>query len=97
MVLNKEDPSAFALHFMDQFTKGYQLENNFELDWLDQLPLFMKMREIELYGIIHRSFDLATMDDEWNLRYMAGRKEKIEKDVPFIETDFRVLKNVLSD
>ena len=95
MALNVEDQANFALNFMRQFIIGYSLENRFEPEWLDQLPAFMKMREIDLYGVIHRSFDVETMEDEWNLRYLASRKARIEQDVPFIDVDFSRLADSL--
>jgi len=95
MALNQEDQANFALNFIRQFVVGYSLENRFEPEWLEQLPAFMKMREIDLYGVIHRSFDVETMEDEWNLRYMAGRRERIERDVPFIDADFTQLADSL--
>ena len=95
MALNAEDQANFALNFMRQFIQGYQLENRFEPEWLPLIPMFLKMREIDLYGVICRSFDLETTDDEWVLGYMKGRKEKIAGDVPVIEADFTRLADLL--
>jgi Ser/Thr protein kinase RdoA (MazF antagonist) len=95
MALGQEDVAEFSLDFMTEFIQGYKLENQFEKEWLTQLPNFLKMREIDLYAIIHRSFDVESMTDEWNLRYMNGRKEKIENDVPYIDLDFTRLADLL--
>ncbi len=57
--------------------------------WLKEIPHFLKLREIDLYAIIHRSFDVDNLeDDPWVANYMRGRKEKIENDVPFIDFAF---------
>ena len=56
------------------------------------MPHFLKMREIDLYGVIHRSFDVNHIDDErWCARYMRDRKYRIEHDVPYIDFDFESL------
>ncbi|HKJ26954.1 MAG TPA: phosphotransferase, partial [Anaerolineales bacterium] len=88
--------TAFIDNFMKHFISGYQTENNFRAEWLDLIPMFLKQREIDLYAVVHRSFDMATTDNKWALRYMDGRREKIENDVPFVKFDFRRLEKYLS-
>jgi len=97
MQLGAKDPADFSIEFMGKFMEGYQIENKFDPAWLAQIPIFMKMREIDLYAIIHRSYDVETMDDEWNLRYMDGRKERIEGDVPVVEVDFAQLEEMIEN
>lgn len=91
MILDVKAPAAFTHNFMRQFINGYLQENRFEVEWLAWIPHFMKMREIDLYGVIYRSYDVDTMEDEWNLRYLAGRREKIEQDIPYLDFDFSTL------
>ena len=49
------------------------------------------MREIELYAIVHRDFDVQAIDDPWIARFMKGRKERIDAEVPTIDFDFTTL------
>jgi hypothetical protein len=58
---------------------------------LQELPWFLKLREIELYGVIHRDFDVNAIDNAWCARFMRDRKAKIEHDVPFVDFDFASL------
>lgn len=88
VVMGKEEQAAFTENFMKHFIRGYQTENKFKPEWLDLFPIFLKMRELDLTAIIHRSFDLETTDDKWVLWFMDGRKEKIENDVPYVDYDF---------
>jgi Ser/Thr protein kinase RdoA (MazF antagonist) len=83
-----EDMAERAEAFMRPFLKGYRRENQVEPYWLDQIPHFLKLREIDLYAVIHRDFDVDNLDDPWVERFMASRKEKICYDVPFIDLDF---------
>jgi len=94
-VMGAEDEAAFTDAFMRYFIRGYQQENRLNPEWLGLIPLFLKMREIDLYGVIHRSFDMETTDDKWVLWYMDGRREKIENDVPYIHFDFSSLEKYL--
>jgi len=89
--LDHEDASAFTQMFMSHFLRGYRPFHTLDTKWLKEIPVFLKMREIELYAVIHRDFDLNHIDNEWCAHFMRGRKEKIEQDVPFIDFDFESL------
>lgn len=88
VVNGREDPSAYAHYFLPHFLRGYQRENHFDAAWFAHIPDFLKLRELDLYGLIHRSFDVNDIDDPWAARYMNGRKERIDNDVPYIDVDF---------
>jgi Ser/Thr protein kinase RdoA (MazF antagonist) len=90
-IMGADDPAAYTHTFMRDFIAGYQTENNFNPAWLPEIPYFLKLREIDLYAIIHRDFDVENIDDPWCARYMQGRKERIEADVPYYEMDFSEL------
>ncbi len=75
-----------AMNFLQPFLKGYRAENNLSKSWLTHLPLFLKLREIDLYAAIHRSLDVNNLDG-WCARFMDGRKQRIAQDVPFLELD----------
>ena len=77
--------------YASAFFKGYSQENTLDPKWLDTLPYFLKLREIDLYALIHRSFDVENLEDAWCRRYMEGRKEKIENEVPYIDFDWSAL------
>lgn len=49
------------------------------------------MREIELYAVMHRDFDVSNIDNWWCARFMRDRQYKIEHDLPTIEFDFESL------
>lgn len=53
------------------------------------------MREIELYAVIQRDFDLNNIEDSWAKQFMLNRKINIENDIPFIDLDFNSLKSLL--
>jgi len=91
----KEDKTAFTYEFMGDFLRGYRTENQLDPVWLNELPHFLKLREIDLYAVIHRSMDVENLDDPWCEGYMRGRKGKIENDIPYIEFDWDSLEKYL--
>lgn len=91
IVQDADDPSAFTREFMTHFLRGYCQAYPLEPQWLKEIPVFLKLREIELYAVMFRDFDVTNIDNEWCARFMQGRKDKIEHDVPFVDFDFASL------
>ncbi len=81
---------AWADSFLKQFMAGYRLENSLDPQWLRQIPYFLKLREIDLYIVLHRSRDLDDVDnlDPWDASYLRNRKFKIENDVSYVALDW---------
>ncbi len=90
-VMWKPDPAAYTGMFMRHFLNGYRQENELDPAWLRLIPDFLKLREIELYAVIHRSFDVTHLTDRWVAGYMDGRKARIENGVPYLDFDFEKL------
>lgn len=78
-----EGDKTYARNFFHQFHAGYTSVAPFKSEWLKVIPLFLKYREIDLYICIKRSF---TEDEyeHWDREFMAGRKEAIEANRPFL-------------
>jgi len=91
IVQEADDPPAFTREFMTHFLHGYRQAHPLDSQWLKEIPWFLKLREIELYAVIHRDFDVRAIDHWWCARFMQGRKYKIEHDVPYIDIDFETL------
>jgi Ser/Thr protein kinase RdoA (MazF antagonist) len=91
----KSDMAAFTAGFMPDFLRGYSQENKLNPIWLKEIPYFLKLREIDLFAIIHFSFGLEWQDDPWNKGYMDGRKERIDAGLPYIEFDWESLSEYL--
>jgi len=90
-VTNEPERDVLAKNFFKHFRRGYEQENSLDPRWYGEIPHFLKQREIDLYGVIYRSFDVNNISDSWVARFIQGRKERIENDVPYVETeDWRV-------
>ncbi|MCB2213774.1 phosphotransferase [bacterium] len=76
-----------ASTFLTKFWSGYRTANDLDPAWLAKIPLFLKLREMDLYIVIHRSMDMDNLDP-WCAGFMAGRREKILNRTTFIDLDF---------
>ncbi len=80
---------AFARRSFKELIAGYAQENQLDSSWFSTIPLFLKLREIDLYIIIHRSLDLENLDP-WTASFMRDRKAKIESHRPYVDIPFIV-------
>lgn len=87
-VMGQADPAGFVDNFLSGFIPGYYSEFELAPEWFKEIPIFMKRREIDLYAVIHRSFDVENLDDPWCSWYLEGRKERIENGIPYLDYDF---------
>ncbi|AWC27524.1 phosphotransferase enzyme family protein [Bacillus cytotoxicus] len=58
MVINgaMEEKTAFARHQLKVLRSGYELEHQLEERWYESLSLFLRLRDIGLYGTIQKKF-----------------------------------------
>jgi amicoumacin kinase len=91
IVQDAEDWPTFTGEFMAHFLHGYTRACALDPKWLKQISNFLKIREIELYAVLHRDFDVTNIEDEWCARFMQDRKMKIEQDTPYIDFEFNSL------
>jgi amicoumacin kinase len=87
---DEKDVPGFIGRFMPVFLKGYREYNKLDPRWLAELPYFLKLREIDLFA------EILFMDGEnpmhpWSAQYMLDRRERIERDQPFIKFDWESL------
>jgi Ser/Thr protein kinase RdoA (MazF antagonist) len=86
-----KDPAAYTREFMTHFLRGYRQENRLDAAWLKEIPHFLTLREIDLYAVIHRSFDVEHLDDPWVAGFMRGRRQRINDGEPYIDLNFESL------
>ena len=72
--------------FVEFFMKGYLGQTDIDPKWLNIVPLFLKLREFILYIAVSRYRDLNDLDD-WTKGFMDGRKDKLERNIPFLKNN----------
>jgi len=85
--LQEKEPQAFMSRFLPVFLSAYARENRLDKRWLKEIPYFLKFREIDLFAAILFALGESPADP-WCIRYLLGRRERIENDIPFLEFDW---------
>ena len=60
------DVPAFTQEFMTHFLRGYRQAYILDAKWLKEIPHFLKLRELELYAVVHRDFEINGVE-HWSL------------------------------
>ncbi|MET1014132.1 MAG: phosphotransferase [Paenisporosarcina sp.] len=84
-----ETRSAFGTDFLNHFLKGYLSERPLPLEWLERLPLYLKLRDYTLYGVFHKKVDLANNEAENQL--VAGIRKRIMNEELIVELDYKAI------
>jgi Ser/Thr protein kinase RdoA (MazF antagonist) len=90
-IVNHPDMPAATHEFLPPFLQGYRHENSLNPAWFKEIPYFLKLREIDLYAVIHRSWGPGPYEGEWTRNFMHGRKERLDAGLPFVDFDFQSL------
>jgi Ser/Thr protein kinase RdoA (MazF antagonist) len=83
------DKDEYGQNFLRSFLTGYLAENPLSMFWLEQLPLFLKLLEINIYDMVAKSYPENA--DEWVMKFMSGRKERLESDTPYTTLNYPAL------
>lgn len=81
--LPPDKAADYASEFLPAFLAGYRLENQLDAAEFKHIPLFLKLREFDLYYAIHEA-GFA----EQAKNFINGRQEKLENDIPYIDLNF---------
>ena len=57
--LGYKSTASFTTEFMVRFLKGYHQAYRLNPIWLKEIPTFLKLRELELYAVVFRDFNIA--------------------------------------
>jgi Ser/Thr protein kinase RdoA (MazF antagonist) len=80
-----------AKNFLSAFLKGYSKAFNVSAFMLEQMHLFLKLRELSLYAVIHSQLDINNLEEDFPIKVMKGRQARLAADLPFLEIDFTAL------
>jgi Ser/Thr protein kinase RdoA (MazF antagonist) len=77
----------FARDFLSSYLEGYHEEKNLPLYWQQQIPQFLKLKELCIYASLLAHPDIS-QPDSWVGRFMSNRGERIAADTPYVDIDF---------
>lgn len=80
----KPEVREMALHFLRNLLLGYLKEHKIEGTWREQLPLFLRLREINLFQSSYADVDIGRTQGDALLQYVY---RSIADDRPFLDID----------
>ncbi|MFJ5716809.1 phosphotransferase enzyme family protein [Neobacillus sp. NPDC093127] len=80
--------NQFSTIFWDHFLKGYAREHIIKKEMLQQIPIFLKIREIFLYVLFSEKWDLQNLED-WQVFTLKDLQDKIEQNIPYSAVNFQ--------
>ena len=88
--VNEEESQEFARHFMHYYLFGYRMENELSPYWQEQIPRFLKLKELCIFASLIGHPEI-NQPDGWVGRFMQRRAERIANDLPYVDIEFRNL------
>jgi amicoumacin kinase len=82
-----EERSAFGEKFLKNFLIGYYEENRIDDQWIKRLPLFLKLRDIVLYTVFHKKFDIENLSER-EAGAVAGIRNRLVSGELIVELDY---------
>jgi amicoumacin kinase len=83
--------SEFGDAFLTAFLRGYLEEYTIEEGWIEQMPSFLLLRDLTLYTVFHKKWDMANLS-EVEESIFTGIKDRLLNDEPLVKLDY---KNIL--
>ena len=90
VVYDQADRLQFGRRFLTNLLKGYLPHMPDRIFWVMQLPLFLKLLEISMFMTLY-SAEFMDDGDDWVAKFMRGRNERIQQDLPYANLDFEVI------
>jgi amicoumacin kinase len=79
--------SQFSSEFWEHFLRGYQKEHKLTKELIQQIPIFLKIREIFLYTLFLEKWDMENLQD-WQSYTLTNLKNNIESEKPYSNVNF---------
>lgn len=83
----RDERNRFAKKFLTAFLDGYEEENKFFSDWIEMIPLFLQLRDSELYAVFNKKVAPEERNDRVK-HWMKEIKQRMEENVAIVDIDF---------
>jgi amicoumacin kinase len=81
------DDIHFSKEFWEHFLRGYQQEHSLSKELIQQIPIFLKIREIFLYTLFLEKWDMDNLQN-WQKYTLTNLKKNIESGKPYSDVNF---------
>jgi amicoumacin kinase len=87
---SEEESQHFAQRFLASYLAGYRLENDLSSFCQQQIPNFLKLKELCIYATLIDHPDIVK-PGSWVGNFMRGRARRIADGIPYVDIDFSAL------
>jgi amicoumacin kinase len=84
------DYKTFPIEFIQCFLEGYSQENELNKEIVEQIPLFLKLREFFLLNLFNRKWNTQNLL-EWQSYTLKDLQLRIENEIPYTDVPFNRL------
>ncbi len=93
MKLRNEDletRSAFGESFLSAFLKGYLDEFEVEEEWIKNIPVFLELRDLSLYTVFHKKWDMENLSEVEESIVSQIRKRLLSNE-PIVDLNYQAI------
>ncbi|WP_064091860.1 phosphotransferase enzyme family protein [Rossellomorea aquimaris] len=87
-----ETRSRFGESFLTAFLKGYMSETQLEEEWLKHMPAFLLLRDVTLYSVFHKKWDLENLS-EAETSLLTQLRTRLKESEPMVDLNYRKIFN----
>ncbi|WP_167553220.1 phosphotransferase enzyme family protein [Evansella clarkii] len=87
-----EERNTFSEQFLTEFLKGYLPENYLPLEEIEKISLFLKLRDCDLYGILHHEWEPEDLTEQ-RKKVLQNIRERIVNESPVVNLPYDKIYN----
>jgi amicoumacin kinase len=84
---NLDIRNQFGGKFLVSFLKGYLTECELEEEWVERIPHFLLLRDLTLYSVFHKKWDLENLS-EVEESLLSQIRDRLLHDEPIVDLDY---------
>ncbi|MET3698980.1 Ser/Thr protein kinase RdoA (MazF antagonist) [Bacillus oleivorans] len=82
-----EEREEIAKMFLSHFLIGYETENHLPDSALQTIPIFLQLRDIVLYAVLQKKWDLSSLDDH-QTTFFNMIESRVQSQQPIVQVTF---------
>lgn len=87
-----EERTAFSEQFFTAFLKGYLSENHLPVEEIEKIHLFLRLRDCDLYGILHHEWEPEDLTEQ-RKEVLQKIRERIVRESPVVNLPYDKIYN----
>ncbi|HJV30700.1 MAG TPA: phosphotransferase [Bacillales bacterium] len=85
---SREERNEFANQFIQAFLAGYREENELSFEWVKTIPLFLKLRDVELFSVFNKKVTINERNERIQ-HWVHEIKNRIIANIAIVDLDLK--------